>query len=76
MSDIANAIACIRRAADRSSVAELAREAGVPYTTVHSFADRKWSHKNLEVIQKLEKAAERINARTAPKDGEDGEAVA
>jgi hypothetical protein len=53
----------IKLVADRVSLAELAREAGVPYTTVHAFHRRGWKHKNLEVIDKLAAAADRITER-------------
>jgi hypothetical protein len=63
MSEIASTIELIRRAADAHGLAELAREADVPYTTVHSFAERQWSHKNLEVLEKLSAAAGRLAKR-------------
>lgn len=66
MSDVSSAIEDIRQAAARcKNLADFAREAGVPYTTVRSFADRHWSHKNLEAFQKLADAAKRINSRPA-----------
>jgi precorrin-6B methylase 1 len=72
MTEIAAAVERIRRiGARKGGLAELAREADVPYTTVHSFSERDWSHKNLTVIEKLVAAAERIEAR-----GDDGEAAA
>jgi len=65
MSEIATAIDRIRRVTqDRGSLVVLAEEAGVPYSTVHSFAKRGWSHKNIEVIEKLCAAAERIEERS------------
>ena len=64
MSEISATIARIRKVAGRKNgLADLAHEAGVPYTTVHSFAQRNWTHKNLEVIEKLAEAAARISAR-------------
>lgn len=66
MTQIASAIDRIRRVAGaRGGMARLAQEAEVPYTTVHSFSQRNWSHKNLEVIEKLAAAAERIEAQDA-----------
>lgn len=65
MTGIAHAIETIRTAAERVGLADLAREAGVPYTTVKSFADRGWSHKNLEVIEKLAGAADRLKDAAA-----------
>jgi len=65
MTDIAAAIEQIRQVTkEKGSLAELARESGVPYSTVHSFADRDWTHKNLEVIEKLAAAAQRIAAKS------------
>ncbi len=60
MSEIATAVDTIRAQADRLGLAALAREAGVPYTTVKSFADRGWSNKNLDVVEKLAEAANRL----------------
>lgn len=66
MTDIAAAIAQIRRVTQaKGALAELAQESGVPYSTVHSFAKRDWTHKNLEVIEKLAAAAQRIADRAA-----------
>lgn len=65
MSEIATALERIWRVADRKGgPARLAEEAGVPYTTVHSLVQRR-KHKNLEVIQKLMAAAERIESKDA-----------
>lgn len=71
MTEITAAIERIRRVGDRKGgLADLAREADVPYTTVRSFSGRGWTHKNLAVIEKLAAAAERLEARggdgTAP----------
>ena len=64
MTEIGSAIERIRKVGDRKGgLADLAREADVPYTTVHSFSERGWTHKNLAVIEKLAAAAERIEAR-------------
>lgn len=66
MSEIEVALQRIRAVADkRGGLVKLAQEADVPYTTVHSFAQRGWSNKNLEVIEKLAAAAERIEAQDA-----------
>lgn len=66
MTEIEAALQRIRLVADRKGgLAELAREAEVPYTTVHSFADRDWGNKNLSVVEKLVAAADRITAREA-----------
>jgi lambda repressor-like predicted transcriptional regulator len=63
MTDFPGEIESIRQAVKAASLADLAREAGVPYTTVHSFAEREWTHKNLETFEKLASAARRINRR-------------
>lgn len=63
MTEISTATDSIRQAAEAAGLPELAREAGVPYTTVRSFAERGWSHKNLETFEKLASAAKRINRR-------------
>jgi hypothetical protein len=60
MTQIYQTIETIRQAADLHGVGALAREAGVPYTTVKSFSDRNWSHKNLDLIDKLVNAAGRL----------------
>jgi precorrin-6B methylase 1 len=66
MTEIEQAVQRIRDVADRKGgLVKLAAEADVPYTTVHSFSQRNWSHKNLEVIEKLAAAAERIAAQDA-----------
>lgn len=43
-----------------------AREAGVPYTTVHALAQQGWKNKNLdrtvEMIRRLRLTAERLSA--------------
>ena len=63
MTEIATAVERIRRIAERrGGMTLLAREAGVPYTTVHSFSQRDFTNKNLEVVEKLAAAAERIEA--------------
>lgn len=64
MTEIEQALARIRAVANRKGgLAELSREAEVPYTTIHSFHQRDWQHKNLEVIEKLTAAADRIAQR-------------
>jgi soluble P-type ATPase len=64
MTEISAALDRIREVADRKGgLVELALVAGVPYTTVHSFAKRGWTHKNIRVIEKLSAAADEISAR-------------
>lgn len=65
MSQIADTIKAVRLTADRVGFAKLALEAGVPLTTVRSFAGRNWSHKNLETLEKLAQAAQRLQADQA-----------
>jgi hypothetical protein len=50
----------VARIADRDGVKTLAREAGVPLTTVRSFRDRGWRLKSLPICEKLIAAAERL----------------
>lgn len=61
MSQIATTIDAVRQAAERDGLPRLALEAGVPYTTVKSFADRGWQNKSLAVFEKLADAAGRLN---------------
>jgi hypothetical protein len=68
MTPTAHAIEAIKQAADVHGVSALAREAGVPYTTVKSFSDRNWSHKNLDLLDKLAEAATRLS--TSPPQAE------
>jgi precorrin-6B methylase 1 len=63
MSPISSTIQTVRQSAQKVGLGELAREAGVPYTTVKSFADRGWEHKNFEVLERLWCAAERLRER-------------
>jgi hypothetical protein len=51
--------------AARVGPARLAREAGIPITTVRSFRDRDWELKSLPTCLKLIAAAERIDARSS-----------
>lgn len=60
MTQVNDIINNVRRAAEAHGLAALAREADVPYTTVKSFADRGWSNKNLQVIDALARASDRL----------------
>ena len=51
--------------ADRVGVTRLAREAGVPLSTVRSFRDREWCLKSLPTCEKLIAAADRLDAQSA-----------
>lgn len=68
MTEISHTLEAVRKTAERVGLAEFARAADVPYTTVKSFSDRGWSHKNLEVLQKLADAASRLDAKDAASD--------
>ncbi len=61
MDPISETISTIRTAAETYGLAALARDADVPYTTVKSFADRDWSHKNLDVVRALGRSALRLS---------------
>jgi len=61
MSEIENVLNEIRQAAEVVGIPALAQEAGVPLTTVRSYAERGWTHKNLAVIQSLSAAAKRLH---------------
>jgi len=50
--------------AARVGVARLAREAGVPKSTVQSFRARDWELKSLPTCEKLIAAADRLAARS------------
>lgn len=63
MDAIELAIEDVRKAAEANGLAALARESGVPYTTVKSFADRDWGHKNLDVVRQLAAASRRLLSR-------------
>ena len=60
MTQVNDIINNVRRAAETHGLAALAREADVPYTTVKSFSDRGWSNKNLQVIDALARASDRL----------------
>jgi hypothetical protein len=61
MDPIQTAIDDVKRAVDARGITALVDESGVSYTTIRSFRDRGWSHKNLEVLRKLAAAAQRLN---------------
>ena len=50
--------------AERVGVVRLAREAGLPLSTVRSFRDRGWSLKSFPNCEKLIAAAERLENDT------------
>lgn len=63
MSATSPIIDLIRTAAEKVSLVEFAKEAEVPYTTAHACKQRNWTHGQLETLDKLAAAAERILAR-------------
>ncbi|WP_374387173.1 hypothetical protein [Brevundimonas sp.] len=65
MDPIEAVIENVKTAAETHGLAALARAADLPYTTVKSFSDRDWSHKNLETIRALNSAAEKLSAEAA-----------
>lgn len=65
MDQIGSAIQNVKAAAQTYGLSALAREADLPYTTVKSFADRDWSHKNLDTVRALIGAADRLSATKA-----------
>jgi len=66
-------IKTIRDTAERVGLTALALEAGVPYTTLQTFAKRGWSHKSLTVLVKLASASDRL---TPANDASETEAAA
>lgn len=64
MTGLTECIALIQRVGESpNGLAELAREAGVPYTTIKSFKDRGWANRSLDLVDRLSQAAQRIEAR-------------
>jgi hypothetical protein len=60
-------MALVQRIASEVGVVELAREAGLPKSTVRSYAKRGWTNKYLPICDKLIAAAERLErSRRAP----------
>jgi hypothetical protein len=62
MQTVEEGMARVAAVAERVSVTELAREAGLPVSTVRSFRDRGWCLKSLPNCEKLIAAAERLEA--------------
>lgn len=67
MISVSERLARVGRVADRVGVTRLAREAGVPLSTVRSYADRGWTQNGLPICDKLIAAAERLE-RALPTD--------
>ncbi len=65
MSNISRAIQLIEAAEKEIGVAELAREAELPYTTVVGWKAQQWRPKWVATLEKLAAAAER---RLSPQD--------
>jgi hypothetical protein len=68
MQTVAERMARVGRVADRIGVFRLAREAGVPLSTVRSYAARGWTTNNLPICDKLIAAAERLERAQRPSD--------
>ena len=60
MQSVAEGMERVAAVADRVGVNELAREAGMPLSTVKSFRKRGWSLQSLPNCEKLIAAADRI----------------
>ena len=65
MQTVAEGMERVAQMAERVGVAELAREAGMPQSTVRSFRDRGWALKSLPNCEKLIAAAERLERSQA-----------
>jgi len=65
MDSIDTVILNVRKAAETQGLAALAREAGVPYTSLKSFSDRGWTNKHLLMLQRLDSAACRLTSGPA-----------
>jgi hypothetical protein len=61
----AEAMERVARVADRIGVTALAREAGLPLSTVRSLRERGWWLKSLPNCEKLIAAAERLDAQSS-----------
>jgi hypothetical protein len=59
----ADALAGVGLIADIVGVAALAREAGVPLSTVRSYRDRGWWVESFWIVEKLIDAAERLRLK-------------
>ena len=65
MQTVAEGMERVAAIADRVGVTELAREAGMPLSTVKSFRKRGWSLRSLPNCEKLIAAAERLEQTLA-----------
>lgn len=61
MQKVTERMARVGEVADRVGLRVLAREAGVPVSTVQSYAARGWTHKHLPACDKLIAAADRLD---------------
>lgn len=57
---LADILRPVAATAERVGIAELAREAGVPASTVYSMAARGWTNKGLAVLARLNSASNRL----------------
>jgi hypothetical protein len=65
MHEIAEGMARVAVVADRVGVRALAREAGLPLSTVRSYRDRGWTAESLLRCEMLIAAAERLSSQTS-----------
>jgi hypothetical protein len=66
MSSIAQSIEAIRRVHSKLGTAELARRAGLPYTTVNDCQRRQFVGPSVETLLKLAEVAEQADASADP----------
>jgi hypothetical protein len=68
MQTVAERMARVGRIAERVGVYRLAQEAGLPLSTVRSYAARGWTQSYLPICDKLIAAAERLERAHRPSD--------
>jgi len=62
MTSISSTIANVAKLHSEVGTAELARMSGVPYTTIVDQAARGWRSRSIDVLEKLEAAAQKRSA--------------
>jgi len=65
---LSEAMERVGRVAERVGLVTLAKESGLPISTVRSFKDRGWTMYSIPNCEALIAAAERIEAREARRD--------
>lgn len=63
---VSEAMQRVARVADRVGVTMLAKEAGVPESTVRSIRSRSWKPKSIPICEALIAAADRLDGLPAP----------